>query len=362
MKKAPLDERGSAVIMVALAMVVLVGFTALVIDGGNLYFRHTRFQDAADATALAAAIELGQNAGGSHGPNWEAQRKERAFAAAKDYAVRNGLSVSSPSGYLSAINGYRVTVTDNRTGEQGQMKVIFPEGVTKVQVDIEVLAKMTLAGAVGISTAQVPVSAIAQVGQAGSQTGGIIPVSVVDDPSDPNDGNFVQWRQVDMTLGPGGGTNGNYLWLDFGAFEGVNGNTLTYYLEHGYPGTLEVGQTIETHPGVITGVDGPIEARLAPCTVSISTYTEDEFTYYNSSEINQHLAAEPNCPRLVYLPIMDSITEPTTIIGFAAYFIEEYLHEGNLITLRGTFLNRLNPADIIPSNLSYATQSVRLVK
>jgi hypothetical protein len=52
------DESGAVVIIVAFAMVALLGLTALVIDAGGLFERDRQLQTVADAGALAGAQEL----------------------------------------------------------------------------------------------------------------------------------------------------------------------------------------------------------------------------------------------------------------------------------------------------------------
>ena len=58
MKKLWRNEDGQAMVMVALMMVVLLGFAALAIDGGRLYIAKSKMQNAADAAALAGAQDL----------------------------------------------------------------------------------------------------------------------------------------------------------------------------------------------------------------------------------------------------------------------------------------------------------------
>lgn len=49
-------ERGQAIVLIALAIVGLVGFTALAIDGGNAYSDRRHAQNAADTAVLSAAL------------------------------------------------------------------------------------------------------------------------------------------------------------------------------------------------------------------------------------------------------------------------------------------------------------------
>lgn len=53
-------QKGQALILIALAMVAMVGLVALAIDGGNTYSARRNAQNAADAGALAAALDMAQ--------------------------------------------------------------------------------------------------------------------------------------------------------------------------------------------------------------------------------------------------------------------------------------------------------------
>jgi Flp pilus assembly protein TadG len=62
--RATTRQQGAVAIVVALSMVVLVGFLGLAIDGGRLYLTKTELQNGADACALAASYELTVEPGG----------------------------------------------------------------------------------------------------------------------------------------------------------------------------------------------------------------------------------------------------------------------------------------------------------
>src|ERR1700743_686014 len=51
-------ERGAVSVLVALSMVVLLGFAALGVDYGYLAYSQRRLQSATDAAALAGAVDL----------------------------------------------------------------------------------------------------------------------------------------------------------------------------------------------------------------------------------------------------------------------------------------------------------------
>jgi Flp pilus assembly protein TadG len=78
--RSAMNQRGVTAILVALLLVVLVGFTALAIDVGHLVFVRNELQNAADAGALAGARFLYEEDGTA--VNVEAN--QRAYAAARD--------------------------------------------------------------------------------------------------------------------------------------------------------------------------------------------------------------------------------------------------------------------------------------
>ncbi len=55
------QEKGQAIVLMVLAMVVLLGFTALAIDGGMVYSDRRHAQNAADAAALSGALQKANN-------------------------------------------------------------------------------------------------------------------------------------------------------------------------------------------------------------------------------------------------------------------------------------------------------------
>lgn len=53
-----MNERGQSIILVAVAIVALVAFVAIAVDGARLYVMRRQMQNAADAGALAGAYQL----------------------------------------------------------------------------------------------------------------------------------------------------------------------------------------------------------------------------------------------------------------------------------------------------------------
>jgi len=59
-------DRGQIIVVAALTMVALIGGVSLILEGGNAYAHQRVVQNAADSTANAGAMVLGQRLGGGN--------------------------------------------------------------------------------------------------------------------------------------------------------------------------------------------------------------------------------------------------------------------------------------------------------
>ena len=101
-------ESGQILLLATIAMVVLLGFSALAVDMGHLYSTRRRMQTAADAAAIAGATAL---------------RDGQDYSKAAD-------DVSSFNGFTNSQNNVAVTVSEPTLPSP------YPSGVTYVEVDI----------------------------------------------------------------------------------------------------------------------------------------------------------------------------------------------------------------------------------
>ena len=92
-------ERGQVLVLVALVLVVLLGFAALAVDVGYMYTVYQELQRCADAGALAGASILRQDnvVTWSSPPPSIPPRWDRANSALQYYAVNNMVSAAPPS-------------------------------------------------------------------------------------------------------------------------------------------------------------------------------------------------------------------------------------------------------------------------
>jgi Flp pilus assembly protein TadG len=94
------DEKGQTLIIIAFAMIVLIGFTALAIDGSMVFSDRRHAQNAADTAAMAGALAY------TRGSDIFASAQTRATSNGYDNASANSIVVvnvlNSPSGVCPA--------------------------------------------------------------------------------------------------------------------------------------------------------------------------------------------------------------------------------------------------------------------
>lgn len=129
------EEDGAVVVIVALALVILLGCMALVVDAGVMYVNRSNMQNVADAAALAGAQAI------SKGENPE--------ALALEYAGKNGMK-ATVNGVTN--DGDTVTVTTPYNGDSSKIFVKCTRNVPYL-----------FAKALGFEDADVGAKAVARV-------------------------------------------------------------------------------------------------------------------------------------------------------------------------------------------------------
>lgn len=302
------EEKGASLVLTALAMVVLFGFAALALDGGNLYFHHTRLQDIADACALAACNDVVETNGNDN------QKKSTASETAFKCAGLNNLNAKTKSGFSRPV----IFGAD----ENGEMELSFPDNIKEVKVDIFVYTNLFFARVFGpeFNTTPVKVSATARVPYTN-----LVPICFFQDINefDPDD----DTGPKDFTLESGQGENGNYGYLDYD-----DPNMFCWYMENGYNNLIE--DKVDTYTGGSVGqVRDAIGARISRCKDNCSW---DDF--------------EPDCPLAVIVPIVDrnefvdslNGKGPVTVTGFARLFIDSYKNK----VLWGYLIGEVSPEEV----------------
>lgn len=136
------DEQGTALVLTAILLLVLLGSAALAVDLGLLYGARTEAQRTADASAHGGAVYLAQNPGDDDG----------AEATAREYAAAN---------LVLGENGHVVDVTVDLTDETVKADIFRTR-------DRAVSIPTLFARILGIDEADVATSATAKVFPAGA--------------------------------------------------------------------------------------------------------------------------------------------------------------------------------------------------
>lgn len=139
---APDNERGATAVLVAILLVILLGFVALAVDIGRLYAEKSQLQSAADAAALSLAKACTDQPAGAHCVAPSSHALALAEANVNDGTVRIIEADTS-------INN-RVKVTAGTRDEEGQNSMAYLLGPILGLAGTDVRASATVAAG-GIS-------------------------------------------------------------------------------------------------------------------------------------------------------------------------------------------------------------------
>ncbi|RPF55847.1 Tad domain-containing protein [Aquisalibacillus elongatus] len=298
------DERGGTLIFVVISLVVLLGFTALVIDGGRLYAEKSNLQKAVDASVLSSAYHYDED-------------DDAVLSEFKRMLKENG--VPEDGGELSFTS---------RTGEEGER--IFESNVdgtdyviTLTLTEQHLLGEvtrnkdLTFAKVINFDEADVYASAMVEFAFiTGSKQ--ISPISIVDD-------DFEREEEYSLIISPGN-ESGNFGYIDVGV------NPRYDAIIEG--GEVSVGEDKEyTNTGLSWG----------PLRDAVQDLIEmDE----GDDECNDYETAHYDCNRVIFVPIVETFEDANgkdlvTITGIAAFWLDRIEKDGNEKEVVGKFLDTL---------------------
>ena len=280
------EQRGSAAVVTVIFMVVLIGFSAFVLDLGAYYDEASRLQNSLDSAALAALPEL--PAGNISSAAWAA-----AENAAISYALLNEFVITS--------DDIRPIYKDN----------ISTYSIIGIKITKRTVVEYNFAKVLGIDSGTVTRTSSAGLVPAGGIRGAV-PLSITDSSlSHAIAANIVTGIKIKCSSNTGDigidctGVSG---WFGALRFDGSGASIYSDLLANGYSGTLSVGQVLEMENGNMSGptMDG-FTTRYNKCKDGC---TADNYL--------------PDCPRLVYVPVVEVISCNTVkIVSFAAFFLTE---------------------------------------
>lgn len=273
------EEKGSALILMVLLMVVIMGFASLVIDVGLMYLNSTQVANAADAAALAGAQALTVS-------------NTQAEAIALQYAAKNRVS-----------NVTVIISPDNKALE------------VKAQRDIGLYLARTL----GFNTSTASASSKATL-EPVTGVKGIVPLGVPEQ-------EFIFGAKYVLKSAANDALAGEFRpgWLGLLGLQGPGAKLYLEDLKRGFDQEVSIGDVLNTQTGNISGdTYTGIQYRIDECK-HIPSCTPESY--------------HPDCPRIMLIPVISSNADKTVqVLGFAAFLVESVAGMGNESYINGYYI------------------------
>lgn len=315
LKKLAQHQEGNALVLVAIMMVVLIGFAAIAIDAGRLYFEKSNLQKDLDAAVLAGAQDI-------------VISESQAVATAIEVAGKNGIVLTADD-IVTGSNFIEIKKTTNED--------------------------LTFARVLGFDNSDVFALARAEIDGALVSREGVVPIGILD--TEYQDG--VAYA---MHFQPGNSDNasisGNFGFLDI---EDPDNNNLRDAIINGTEMEIseedDVGYEL-TKTGLSWGqVQDGFEWRIQ----------QDEDT----PSCNSFDTADSSCYRTIFVPMVETYVDANgktlvKITGFASFWIDEVTTSGGDKLVTGRFIESVTYGEfrelLDENDEDYGVKRVRLVK
>ena len=297
MKK--LDNKGSAAILLSIVMVVLLGFTALVVDIGMVYAERTKLSNALDSAVLAATLEL---------PN----HPENAKATALEYLEKNN-----------------VDTTDT--------EVIIGEDHRSIEITGIKEVKHFFAPVLGILSSDTGAVTKAVIGPASSVDQGVRPFAVEKFP-------FQYGDTVVLKAGAKDGYHGNYGAVALG---GTGASIFRDNALYGHRGTISVGDYIDTEPGNMAGATSAIRNYINAENSNFENFSRDSKRLWTIPLVDE---VEPEG------------RDELLVVGFGQFYVEDVANAGGHTEITGRFVEFVTSATIDQDLENTGTYGAKLTR
>lgn len=295
------NEDGSALVLVAIAMMAFLVVTGLVIDGGYVYMTKAHLQKTANAAVLSGAQEL-------------TVKKER---------------VESVVTYILSSHKENTSLSDLDIWMNEQVSVELTKNVKLVFLPI-----------FGLDSVDVRVTATAGLRNLGNAVGAV-PLGI--DENIP----LEYYRTYDLKVDSSGVQYGNFGVLALG---GPGASTYEDNFRFGYKSPLKVGDIIDTQTGNIAGkTRAVVQERVNGCSASPPNFADRDCS---------RIILVP-----VYRPYHYSSNQMKSIqvTGFAYFYITDPMNAKDT-SIRGMFIKRTGTGTEAAGSLDKGAYSIRLLE
>ena len=239
MRRKGRNEKGSALIIVAVSVTVLLTMAALVADLGVAYYQGSKLQNAADAAVFAAGRLLPANIG-------DTEKKNKIVSVIEEYLLKNDISDQ-------VLNN--ITFTDEIAGTY-----------YGIDLSLNMKSKTGFAKIIGIDQIPIEKKAGVLVRPSLSATD-VVPVSVVQSELDALLNQGIT-EHIILKFGGGDGTEGAYGAINLSGVQGGGANQYSNWVLNGYTSEISVGETMyPIEPGNMAGpTSEAFYSRYTACT------------------------------------------------------------------------------------------------
>ncbi len=301
MKKIYKEEKGTVTLLVAFMMVIFIGLSAVVIDGGNLYLKKSTLQKAVDAAVLAAAQELPTD-------------RDQAMVEVR-------------------------TVFEKNKVQPLNVNISFYNHYTMIKISAVERVKLFYGGFFGYENVEVNANASVQL-QTLASAKGTVPLGVE--------------KALNLQFGEktylkvGDSTVGNFGAL---ALTGPGAKNYEEDLKDGYDFELLIGEKLATQTGNIVGpTQRAINHRINSCSINNATYD-----HYPSD-----CPRVVTVPVFESVRTDQNQIKEVKVVGFASFFIEGFTENENDVV--GRFIENTISGAMDPTAKNYGTYSFKIVE
>jgi hypothetical protein len=291
------DQEGATAVLVAVLIVVLLAFAAIVVDVGAVFAQRRQMQTAADAAALAGVQEL----------------------------------PGSPAGALSAADAYALTNIAEADDRTFNIESTFVSNDTIVAQLRQTGMGLFFARFMGHNEAPVGATATAIIGSPRTYGSGVMPFGIIASGTIEPSYGYEPGQWIELVVDNGDQEQGNWHFVDLTPYTDGENNTKGVISNGGTTDSLSIGDTIYTQTGSPTNpnfnaLNGYFDC--APHGLEALVYDEERDIYEPV-----HIADGSHCNRLITCPIIviaqgdpydwDSVNgnTATTVVGFVNMFV-----------------------------------------
>lgn len=295
------NERGTVLILVLVALVVVFGVAALVIDGGLFFVTRGLLANAADAAALAGVQFLPDD-------------PEAAVDAARQFAHENGVGAKEVNVSVGT-DGKTIAVRAER-----KMSFIFAPVLGFTNILVSAQAKARVGGVKAVI--------------------GVVPLGMPEQQLEYK-------RLYTLKVGGGAGEHGNFGALALG---GEGSHNYQNGLANGYQQWLRIGDLIESEPGNMSG----------PTVQAV----EHRIMGHGTCNFDDHCQACPRIVFLPVYRVSGELQGRDTVevVGFAAFFLENATGQGKDCYVKGYFIKKLTSMAQGFDGLDFGLRVAKLVE